>query len=230
VITSRESTVALVADLPLFPLGTVLFPGALLPLHIFEPRYRLLVDRCIERKAPFGVVLIRSGQEVGAGAEPHRVGTEARVVAVSPLPDGRFYIVTRGERRFAIESLVTDAEPYLVGHVRYLAEDEGPDAATGVAEALDALGAYLLGIVAVTHEQHGDRSLDDDLKAAAPPEVAYRIAAALSIDPAERQSLLELATAAERLREETRILRRETDLVRDLLVRLRARGERGGLN
>ena len=217
-------------DLPLFPLGTVLFPGALLPLHIFEPRYRLLVDRCIERKAPFGVVLIRSGQEVGGGAEPHRVGTEARVVAVSPLPDGRSYIVTRGERRFTIESLVTDAEPYLVGHVRHLAEDEGPDAATGVVEALDALGAYLLGVVAVTHEQHGDRSLDDDLKAAAPPEVAYRIAAALSIDPVERQSLLELATAAERLREETRILRRETDLVRDLLVRLRARGERGGLN
>jgi Lon protease-like protein len=178
VITSRESTVALVPDLPLFPLGTVLFPGALLPLHIFEPRYRLLVERCIERKVPFGVVLIRSGQEVGGGAEPHRVGTEARVVAVSPLPDGRSYIVTRGERRFAIESVVADAEPYLVGHVRYLVEDEGPDAATGVADALDALGAYLLGVVAVTREQHGDRSLDDELRAAAPPEVAYRIAAA----------------------------------------------------
>ena len=87
--------------LPLFPLEAVLFPGALMPLHIFEPRYRLLIRRCIERQRPFGIVLIRNGSEVGAGAEPYAVGTEAKIVAESPLPDGRSYIVTRGERRFA---------------------------------------------------------------------------------------------------------------------------------
>ena len=73
---------------------------------------------------------------------------------------------------------------------------------------------------------HGERSLSDELKDAAPPDVAYHIAAALSVDATERQALLELATAADRLGEETRILRRETELLRDLLVRLRARGER----
>jgi len=226
VITSRESTVEPVPDIPLFPLGTVLFPGTLLPLHIFEPRYRLLVQRSLERKAPFGVVLIRSGQEVGGHAEPHAVGTEARIVGLSPIADGRSYIVARGERRFAIESVVTDAEPYLVGRVRFLDEQDGPDAAARVAEALDALGAYLLGVVAVTDGSHGERSLSDELKDAAPPDVAYHIAAALSVDATERQALLELATAADRLGEETRILRRETELLRDLLVRLRARGER----
>src|SRR5438067_12487991 len=58
--------------LPLFPLGSVLFPGALLPLHIFEPRYRVLIRRSVEAKRPFGIVLIRSGEEVGPPAEPHQ--------------------------------------------------------------------------------------------------------------------------------------------------------------
>src|SRR5436309_12115203 len=86
-----------------------------MPLHIFEPRYRLLIRRCIERQRPFGVVLIRNGSEVGGSAEPYEVGTEAKIVAESPLPSGRSYIVTRGGRRFAVESLIADAEPYLIG-------------------------------------------------------------------------------------------------------------------
>src|SRR5712691_11117723 len=78
--TASESTVERVSELlPLFPLGSVLFPGALMPLHIFESRYRLLVRRCIQRKQSFGIVLIRSGSEVGASAEPHAIGTEARI-------------------------------------------------------------------------------------------------------------------------------------------------------
>jgi len=82
--------------LPLFPLEAVLFPGALMPLHIFEPRYRLLIRRCIERQRPFGIVLIRNGSEVGAGAEAYGVGTEAKIVAESRLRDGRSYIGNRG--------------------------------------------------------------------------------------------------------------------------------------
>src|SRR5258707_15628572 len=105
--------------LPLFPLTTVLFPEMLLPLHIFEPRYRLLVRRCMDEDRPFGVVLMRSGQDVGGLAEPHGIGTEARIMAYSPLSDGRSYIVVRGGRRFAIEQSIPDTEPYLVGRVRF---------------------------------------------------------------------------------------------------------------
>ena len=204
--------------LPLFPLGTVLFPGSFLPLHIFEPRYRLLVRRCIEGTRPFGIVLIRSGSEVGGAAEPHGIGTVARIVAVSPLPDGRSYVV------------VSDAEPYLVGRVRYLDEPEGDGVAERVAEALDALGGYLLAVLAVTEDERAERALAEGLKDAGPVDVAYRIAGSLAVDAAERQSLLELGTAADRLGAEARILRRETDLLRDLLVRQRARGERQDLN
>jgi uncharacterized protein len=212
--------------LPLFPLGTVLFPGSLLPLHVFEPRYRLLIRRCIEGERVFGIVLIRSGAEVGGPAEPHAIGTQARIVGVSPLPDGRSYVVTRGERRFAVDSLHADLEPYLVGRVRYLDEPEGDDATGRAADALEALGAYLVAVMAVTDDPHGERALTGELAEATPIDIAYRIAGSLAVDQGERQSLLELGSASERLVEETRILRRETELLRDLLMRMRARGER----
>ena len=216
--------------LPLFPLGAVLFPGALMPLHIFEPRYRLLIRRCIERQRPFGIVLIRNGPEVGEGAEPYEIGTEAKIVAESPLPDGRSYIVTRGERRFVVESLIADAEPYLIGQVRYLDETDGDRAVDRAGVAREALGAYLLAVVAVTDDARGERALADDLRNAPPTDLAYRIAGSLAVDAPQQQALLELETASARLEEETRILNRETELLRDLLVRLRERGERPELN
>jgi len=216
--------------LPLFPLGTVLFPGALLPLHIFEPRYRLLIRRCIERQRPFGIVLIRSGTEAGGNAEPYEVGTEAKIVAESPLPNGRSYIVTRGGRRFAVESLIADAEPYLIGRVRYLDEPDGDGAADNASVAREALGAYLLAVVAVTEDSRGERALADELRDAPPSDLAYRIAGSLAVDAPQQQALLELETTSARLEAETHILNRETELLRDLLVRLRARGDRPELN
>lgn len=216
--------------LPLFPLGTVLFPGALLPLHIFEPRYRLLIRRCIERQRPFGIVLIRNGTEVGGSAEPYEIGTEAKIVAESPLPNGRSYIVTRGGRRFAVESLIADAEPYLIGRVRYLDEPDGDGAVDNASVAREALGAYLLAVVAVTEDSRGERALADELRDAPPSDLAYRIAGSLAVDAPQQQALLELETTSARLEAETRILNRETELLRDLLVRLRARGERPELN
>jgi len=106
------------APLPLFPLGSVLFPGMLLPLHIFEPRYRLLVKRSIESDEPFGIVLIKSGPEVGGPAEPHRIGTTAKIMGSTPLPGGRSFIIARGDRRFEIGSIDAEREPYLVAQVR----------------------------------------------------------------------------------------------------------------
>jgi Lon protease-like protein len=211
--------------LPLFPLTTVLFPEMLLPLHIFEPRYRLLVKRCMDQDRPFGVVLIRSGPDVGAGAEPHEIGTEARIMAFSPLSDGRSYIVVRGARRFALEQAIPDAEPYLVGRVRYLDEEDGDGASERAAVAIEAYGQYLVAVMAVTDDARGDRAIVDELATVPPREAAYRIAASLAVDASERQRLLELPTDAERLAAEENLLERETMLLRDLLVRLRAHGE-----
>src|SRR6476646_8248404 len=75
-------------EIPLFPLSTVLFPGGTLPLHIFEERYKLMISECMERQAPFEVALIKSGSEVGGPAEPHGVGTTARISRVQELEGG----------------------------------------------------------------------------------------------------------------------------------------------
>ena len=76
-------------ELPIFPLNTVLFPGARLPLHIFEERYKAMINACIDERRPFGVCLIRSGSEPGAPAEPFNVGTTAHIRQVQRLEDGK---------------------------------------------------------------------------------------------------------------------------------------------
>jgi len=101
-------------DLRLFPLQTVLFPGMRLPIHVFEDRYRLMIRECIEEDAPFGVLLIKSGSEVGGPAVPHDLGTTARILQVEYLEDGRMNIFTIGERRFRTIALNT-TQPYLRG-------------------------------------------------------------------------------------------------------------------
>jgi hypothetical protein len=102
--------------LPLFPLHTVLFPGMLLPLHIFEPRYRKMINECLDGNRPFGVALIAQGPEVGGRAEPHAVGTWALISRVERQPDGRMSIEAVGQERFRILRLHDD-EDYLTGTV-----------------------------------------------------------------------------------------------------------------
>src|SRR5512147_2655499 len=90
-------------ELPLFPLNTVLFPGMPISLHIFEPRYKLMIEQCIQIAQPFGVVLIREGVEaLGPSAEPHQIGCSAQITQVERLEDGRMNIVAVGVERFQI--------------------------------------------------------------------------------------------------------------------------------
>ena len=111
-------------EMPLFPLNVVLFPGMALPLHIFEPRYREMINRCLDENLAFGVVLIKEGLEVGGDAEPHRVGTAARIVNVDRQADGRMNIQVVGTRRFRIEALSHEL-PYLSGRVRHFPVTDG---------------------------------------------------------------------------------------------------------
>ena len=112
--------------IPLFPLRSVLCPGVALPLHIFEERYRLMIDRCIERSEAFGVVLIRDGREVGPlSREIAAVGTTAAIRRAGRYPDGRLDILTVGQRRFQLEAVDKVSEPYLVGQVSFLEEPTG---------------------------------------------------------------------------------------------------------
>lgn len=104
-------------NLPLFPLNTVLFPDMPLPLHIFEERYKLMINRCRQEERPFGVVLIQSGEaQHGPLAIPHSVGCTAKIANVQELSEGRLFIMAIGQERFRIVSVNKD-NPYLIGTV-----------------------------------------------------------------------------------------------------------------
>ena len=117
-------------EIPLFPLHTVLCPGIVLPLHVFEDRYRALTRHCLETGTPFGVVLIRDGREVGAGRELALAGVGALVEIreAGRYPDGRYDLLAAATGRFAIDAVVPGREPYLVADVTPLEEEVGDEA------------------------------------------------------------------------------------------------------
>src|SRR5687767_6893854 len=103
-------------EMPLFPLNTVLFPGMVLPLHIFEPRYKIMIAECVKENKPFGVILIKEGAEVGGSATTYTFGTSAYVTQVEKLQDERMNIQTVGYQRFKLHDL-KEGRPYQVGLV-----------------------------------------------------------------------------------------------------------------
>jgi Lon protease-like protein len=199
--------------LPLFPLGLVLFPGMVLPLHVFEDRYRRLVRDLLTRPPEdreLGVVAIREGHEVGADAVRalHGTGCVARLRRVEPYDDGRFDIVTRGVRPFRTLRLV-DAAPYLQADVELLDDtDDTGDAGDGdsgsAVEHLSRTVAAAFDTYRTTlGAQHSEPA--DDATA-----LGYLVAATMVLDLADKQRLLEAPGTAARLALELVLLRRES--------------------
>lgn len=186
--------------LPLFPLNTVLFPGATLALQIFEPRYREMIGRCLAHDEPFGVTLILEGEEVGGHAVPRRIGTEAAIIASERSKDGRYDIVAEGRRRFEILEL-DRTRAYLRADVRFLEEPLG-DEADGLAEAV----AHLVEGVVQALEARGHAVVDETWGNLDPRSLSYVVAATLPGTDDVRQELLELPDVASRLRREAELL------------------------
>ncbi len=134
-------------EIPLFPLHTVLCPGIVLPLHIFEERYRAMTRRCLDTGEPFGVVLIRDGREIGtAGVTTLAgVGAFAEIREAGRYPDGRYDLLAAATGRFAIESVDAGSEPFLVAHVTPLEDEVGdePQAERLAATAIRRFVRYL---------------------------------------------------------------------------------------
>lgn len=198
--------------LPLFPLGTVLFPGLVLPLHVFEPRYRTLVEHLLELpEGPtrrFGVVAVRRGSEVGAGAaqEIATTGCIAEVRALVPRGDGRYDLVTVGRRRFTVHGIdETAATPYVTARVELLGEPAGAGADRLVPAVAGRFRDYLR---LVTADQTAGEALPGE-----PVALSYLVAGQTVLDLPERLQLLEAVDAAARLRLELGLLRRELALV-----------------
>lgn len=199
-------------ELPLFPLHTVLFPHGALPVHVFEPRYREMIGRCLEDEIEFGVVLIRSGSEVGPPAEPYRYGTTARIRDVRRFADGRMLIEAVGVSRFRLLECDARSHPYLVGRVELLPEPVGDPAEArrlGVRAQRLFLRFFRLLPPALREAESPPAGLPDD-----PCELSYVVASALHTGNRDKQQLLELPTAAERLAWEIGLLHRQVEALR----------------
>jgi Lon protease-like protein len=202
--------------LPLFPLGTVLFPGLLLPLHIFEERYRQLVRDLTAGPEPrrFGVIAIRQGRETGVdGIQAlHEIGCTATLRQVKELDDGRYDIVTVGADRFRLLS-VDDSRPYLQGEVDLLTEETGEATAAGQAARVvrDGFRAYLSALAERGVTQISAPELPTD-----PVTLSYLVGASMIIDLSDRQTLLAEPDALHRLAAERTLLSRELTMLRTL--------------
>jgi len=196
----------------------VLFPGGVLNLHVFEPRYRQMIAECLEDGEAFGVCLIREGDEAGdLEVMPHEVGTTAEISAMRPLDGGRFYLSTVGRKRFRVERILA-RDPYLLAEVEYL--DDDPVADESVVDGLlvqigKAFAEYLRLLVEFSGNSL-ELVLPED-----PIEASYFIGATLQVADAMKQQLLELPTTEERLVVELEFLRRLMPQLRALLERKR---------
>ena len=222
------------AILPVFPLGTVLFPGLVLPLHIFEERYRTLVRELVaspdDGPHEFGVVTLRRGFEVqaqslvegesgSAADEPpvtldqlYEVGCTAELRQVTELPDGRFDIVTVGRRRFRVMGVDATPAPYLNAEVEWLPDDEAADQTADLL-APRVLAAFRAYLDLLRPDSESLDQVPDD-----PTVLSHLVAATAQLTTDERQLLLAAPDTATRLRTELKLLHREAGL----LARVRA--------
>jgi Lon protease-like protein len=195
-------------ELPLFPLSTVLYPGLPIPLHVFEERYQQMLARVLDGERRFGVVAITHGQEAGGPADYHAIGCVAQVREVRRYSDGRLDVVAQGEQRFRIEG-VTQSAPYIVADVAALNEAAGDAAEERVAPVGRLFRRYVTTLLEIAGENEVDEiDFPDD-----PVAASYLVAGALQVELPDKQRLLAIASAAERLRAETALLRREIALL-----------------
>jgi uncharacterized protein len=181
-------------SLPMFPLGTVLFPHALLPLHVFEPRYRLMTQRVLRDDGEFGVVLIERGSEVGGGDARFDVGTVARIVRAQELPDGGYALVTVGTRRVRVTRWLPD-DPFPQAEVVDL--DDPPAADEDVSARDRAVAAF--GDVCALYARADPRFSEVPAFDEAAGQASYEIAALAPIGPLDAQRVLETDRAGDRL-------------------------------
>jgi Lon protease-like protein len=202
--------------MPLFPLGTVLYPGLVLPLHIFEERYRQLLGDLLAGPEPreFGVIAIRQGRETGVEGVSalYQIGCAAALRQVARHDDGRFDVVVVGTQRFRLLGL-DQSRPYLQGEIELLAEETGDEAAAAlVARAVQRAFRDYLDVLAT---QGGARVDVPDLPDE-PVLLSYLVAASIIVDLSDRQVMLAEPDAASRLAAERTLLARETRILRTL--------------
>lgn len=200
---------------PLFPLGTVLLPGASLPLHIFEPRYRQLTIDLVTGAVPgrsFGVIAVKQGRE--SAEETHNIGCTAMLREARRLPDGRFDIVTYGEKRFRLLDIDNTSAPYLIGRIEWVPDNDPAEEESMLVPMLASSAREAHRKYCWAAWQHGEwEEPEQDVDVAT---LAHLLATDCLLTLEDRQALLEECDPVSRLRMVRRLLVRETAFLRTL--------------
>lgn len=202
-------------ELPLFPLNSVLFPGMPIRLHIFEQRYREMINECIDDNKPFGIVLIEQGTaELGPVARPRMIGTTAHITNVQRFPDGRLNILAIGRERFKINTLDYNARSFLMSDVDMmpLEADSESSMRKRIRQLLPLLERYLDALADAGETEIDISQLPDD-----PMSVGFLAAVLLQSDEGQKQALLEADGARELFKRLLSIYQREVALINILL-------------
>ena len=178
-----------IREVPLFPLGTVLFPGGLLPLKVFEQRYVDMTKACLRDSTPFGVCLIREGQEIGQPATPQSTGCLATIEQWDVPHPNLFALLARGGERFQVLDTTVNSSGLIIGKIEML-----PEASTN-AEMDEACEEVLRLAI----KRAGADSVPGPIQLDNPLWVSYRLAEILPITPQEKQALLEITDTGARL-------------------------------
>ncbi|MBC8101098.1 MAG: LON peptidase substrate-binding domain-containing protein [Cytophagales bacterium] len=197
-------------ELPLFPLDLVLFPQMILPLHIFEERYKEMVNHCVRESLPFGIVLATGAAPDTGRIETHDIGCTARILRVERLPDGKMNIEIIGENRFRILD-THESLPYRTGLIELLADLSADESAVVplAGEVQRLLKDFLARSLALMGQNIGEFELPDE-----PEPLSFTAACVLPLENDEKQLLLEDTDTAARLSEEKEILMREVTRLR----------------
>jgi uncharacterized protein len=205
--------------LPLFPLGVVLYPGVVLPLHIFEDRYRRLVRDLLdmpEGSRLFGVVAIKAGREVGLNGTTalHEIGCTAELRYAEAYEDGQFDIIATGSDRFRLLE-VDDSQP-MQARIDLLPDEQSTESAASAARVRRLFVGYRKALLTAQGLPVDDDPLElpDD-----PTELGYLVAASMILDLTDKQMLLNAPTVDDRLRLERTLLKREAAMVSDFSMR-----------
>jgi Lon protease-like protein len=203
-------------EIPLFPLNTVLFPGTPVHLHIFEERYKQMINVCLQEQRLFGVVLIRNGMEAyGPLAEPFHIGCTAKIAHLQRLDDGRMNLIAVGQERIRILSFDNQSQPYLIGIARAYPLTN-PDPARVAAQAV-LLRRQLEQLVELLSRAGGSQ-----LDLAQLPQdgvsLGFLAAAVLQIPALQKQELLSVERVDKLLHRLQFLYRREITLMQTVLA------------
>jgi Lon protease-like protein len=205
--------------LPLFPLHSVLFPQLPLQLRIFEERYHVMLHRCIQRNEPFGVVLIKEGEEVGEPAEPHPVGCVARILMINRQENGELHLVAAGGERFRILEYMTADLPYLVGRVEEVRDE--PLSNQNISTLMEEVKLLFRRYLNLLAEKAGMALPELELPVD-PSALAFGIGSVMQLPAETKQRLLEMTDSYARLLEERRLLEEQVEELEALHARKEA--------